>query len=502
MGDARVRLHVEAAGLVKRFGSTPALDGADLAIASGALHALVGRNGAGKSTLVSILTGLQQPDAGTVAFDGKQAPAFGDRDAWRRTVACVYQHSMIVPQLSVAENIFLNRYPRSAAGTISWHGVRDAARELLHEWQIPIDVDRAAETLGVEERQLVEIVRALSFGARFIILDEPTAHLESSAIARLFAHLRALNQAGVTILFISHHLQEIYDLCDTVSVFRDAKHVWTRPVAGLAKDDLIEAMTGERGGLAVPRSVAAAGTRHAVLDVQGLSGTQFDDVTLRVHAGEIVGLAGIGGSGKIGVAETVAGLHRATRGAVLVDGKRVNGGSVRAAIDAGIGFVPRDRHRQGLVLPLSVGENATMPVSGRLGRAGFIQPLRRKRLADTLIERLGIRTTGAQQGVSELSGGNQQKVVFARALASEPKLLLLIAPTAGVDVKSKEALLRDVASARERGMAVLIVSDEMDDLRSCDRVLVMFGGKIVAEMPAGWNERELIACTEGVGIGR
>jgi simple sugar transport system ATP-binding protein len=493
--------HVEAAAITKRFGSTLALDGADLAIAKGSLHALVGRNGAGKSTLVSILTGLRRPDSGTVKFEGEPAPPQGDRDAWRRKVACVYQHSMIVPQLSIAENIFLNRYPNSSLGTISWRGVREAARDLLHEWQIALDVDRLAETLNVEERQQVEIVRALSFGARFIILDEPTAHLEASGIARLFEHLRALNRAGVTILFISHHLQEVYDLCDTVSVFRDAKRILTRPVAGLSKDELIEAMTGERGGLSVPQGDPDREAGTAVLDVRDLSGSGFADVTLRVHAGEIVGLAGIGGSGKIGLAETIAGFRRATRGDVVLDGKRVENGSVRAAIDAGAGFVPRDRQRQGLVSMLSVGENATMSVDDRLGPFGFIGPAKRRKVADALIARLDIRTAGAQQAVSELSGGNQQKVVLARALASEPKLLLLIAPTAGVDVKSKEALLRDVAVARERGTAVLVVSDELDDLRVCDRVLVMFGGRVVAEMPAGWHDNDLVACMEGVRDG-
>lgn len=236
---------VEARSVSKHFAGTRALVDVHLGIAPGSLHGLVGRNGAGKSTLVSILTGLLQPDAGGIQFEGTPAPAFGDGDGWRRRVACVYQHSMIVPHLSVGENIFLNRQPRGFASAIDWRRLRTQAAAMLGEWNLALDVDAPADSLSVEERQLVEIVRALSFGARFVILDEPTARLESRAIARLFGHLRALSEAGVTMLFISHHLQEIYDLCDTVTVLRDGANVCTSSVAGLAQPSLIEAMTGE-----------------------------------------------------------------------------------------------------------------------------------------------------------------------------------------------------------------------------------------------------------------
>ncbi|MFD0470471.1 ATP-binding cassette domain-containing protein [Nonomuraea thailandensis] len=238
-----MNLHVEARNVVKRFGPTTALNGAELAIAEGETHALVGRNGAGKSTLVSILTGLQRPDEGEVRFSGQAAPALADRDAWRQRVACVYQKSTIIPALTVAENLFLNR--QSAKGArINWRGLRARARELLDTYEVDVDAQALAGDLSVEQRQLVEIARALSFGARFIILDEPTARLDGPAIERLFTRMRSLREQGVTMMYISHHLDEVYEICQSVTVFRDARHVTTRPVADLPHDELVAAMTG------------------------------------------------------------------------------------------------------------------------------------------------------------------------------------------------------------------------------------------------------------------
>ena len=236
---------VEAVGITKRYGSTLALSGADITVQSGSTHALVGRNGAGKSTLVAILTGLQAPDSGTVTFAGQPAPRLRDRDGWRRQVACVYQKSTIIPTLTVAENLYLNRHAAGRAGLINWAALRRDARRLLAAWSVDVDVNQPAATLTVEQRQLVEIARALSFGARFIILDEPTAQLDGAAIDRLFERIRALQAQGVTFLFISHHLQEIYEICDTVTVLRDARRILTAPVAAVSREQLVAAMTGE-----------------------------------------------------------------------------------------------------------------------------------------------------------------------------------------------------------------------------------------------------------------
>ncbi|MGW2517922.1 sugar ABC transporter ATP-binding protein [Streptomyces sp. NPDC001617] len=494
---------VEARDIVKRYGPTTALAEGRLTVLPGESHALVGRNGAGKSTLVRILTGLEAPDEGTVRFDGEPAPPLADRDAWRRKVACVYQHPTVVPELTVAENLFINRQPQRR-GFISWRRLRSEATALLDTWDVHVDPEARTADLKVEDRQMVEIARALSFGARFIILDEPTAQLDNREIERLFDRMRGLQDSGVTFLFISHHLQEVYEVCQTVTVLRDARWITTAPVADLPRAALIEAMAGESIETIAEQAVQEGlvdDSAPVLLDARGLTSEAYEDIDLTVRRGEVVGLAGSSASGKIELAEAFAGLRTPTAGWARLDGERLKFGSVQAALEAGVGCVPRDRHEQGLVRSMTIGDNATMSVLDRLGRFGFIGTDRKRGFATELIDRLDIHTEGPEQPVSDLSGGNAQKVVMARALASDPTLLVLINPTAGVDVKSKESLLARVDTAREDGTAVLVVSDELDDLRRCDRVLVLFHGRVVAEHPAGWRDHELIASIEGVDHG-
>ncbi|MFJ8910070.1 sugar ABC transporter ATP-binding protein [Amycolatopsis sp. NPDC102389] len=498
-GSAAVPV-VSAQGVGKRYGPTVALSDVSLTVHPGESHALVGRNGAGKSTLVSILTGLSKTDTGHVEFGGRPAPPLSKQDDWKRAVACVYQHAMVVPQLTVAENLFLNR--QSGKGfAIGWQRLRRQARELLDSWDVGVDVDTPAGELSVEDRQFVEIARALSYGARFIVLDEPTAQLDSQAIDRLFARMRQMQANGVTFLFISHHLHEVYEVCQAVTVLRDAKHILTAPVAEVGRAELIDAMTGEQGGL----SVRDASTREAldadadeVLTVEGLSGDGFSGVTFRIHRGEVIGLAGSNASGKHQVAETVYGLRSPSAGTVRVDGKPLKAGDIPAAIRAGIGCVPRDRHHEGLVLEHSIADNATLSILDRMGKGGLAAPGVRYSKASKALADYDIVAADADQPVSDLSGGNQQKVVLARALAGDPRLVVLINPTAGVDVKSKEALLAVVDRVRAEGKAVLIVSDELDDLRLSDRVLVLRAGAVVAEHRAGWSDGDLVADIEGV----
>ncbi|MGP3991698.1 sugar ABC transporter ATP-binding protein [Streptomyces sp. 3N207] len=502
--DTLPRPLVTAEGITKRYGPTVALADGRLTVLPGESHALVGRNGAGKSTLVSILTGLQGPDSGTVAFDGAPAPPLADRDAWRRKVACVYQRPTVVPELTVAENLFINRQPRGRGGFISWRKLRAEATDVLDTWDVRVDPEVSTRDLKVEDRQMVEIARALSFGARFIVLDEPTAQLDNREIDRLFTRMRTLQESGVTFLFISHHLQEVYEVCQTVTVLRDARWITTAPVAELPRAALVEAMAGEAvAESGARRTVPPPGDAPVRLRARGLTGADgsFTNVDLAIRRGEVVGLAGSSGSGKIELAESFAGLHTPAGGEAELDGERLPFGDVGAALEAGVGCVPRDRHEQGMVAGMTIGDNATMSVLGRLGRYGFVGTERKRAFAGELIERLDIHAEGPEQPLSDLSGGNAQKVVMARALASDPGLLVLINPTAGVDVKSKESLLAHLDSAREDGTAVLVVSDELDDLRRCDRVLVLFHGQVVAEYPAGWNDHELIASIEGVDHG-
>ncbi|MEV7964976.1 sugar ABC transporter ATP-binding protein [Sphaerisporangium sp. NPDC088356] len=488
---------VEARSVTKRFGPTTALDDAGIVIGEGETHALVGRNGAGKSTLVSILTGLQRPDEGEVLFAGTPAPAIADRDGWRRQVACVYQKSTIIPTLTVAENLFLNR--QAAHGPINWRSLRARARDLLDQYGVDVDAGRLAGDLDVEQRQLLEIARALSFGARFIILDEPTARLDGPAIQRLFDRMRALRSQGVTMMFISHHLEEVYEVCQSVTVFRDARHILTSAVGELPHDELVAAMTGEAAAGYQARPRTADAKAKVVLSAEKLSlAGRYQDVDLTVRAGEIVGLAGSGSSGKIGLAETLVGLQAADSGQVTINGDRPRPGDVTSALRAGLGFVPEDRHKEGFIPLLSIAENATLPIAHKLGRLGAVSPALRRARAERMIEDLAIKTTGPSQPVGDLSGGNAQKVVMARALADDPTALVVINPTSGVDVRAKQALLGAVEDAAERGAGAVLVSDELDDLRICDRVVVMFHGRVVKEVPRGWADAELVAVMEGV----
>lgn len=490
---------VEAIDVSKRYGATIALKNAHIRVMAGESHALVGRNGAGKSTLVGILTGLRAPDTGEVRFAGQPAPPVSDREGWRKHVACVYQHSTIIPDLTVGENLFVNHQPEKR-GFISWPTLTRRAADVLERWNVNVSQDMRAGDLKVEERQLVEIARALSYGARFIILDEPTAQLDGDEIKRLFARIRELQAQGVTFLFISHHLQEVYEICQQVTVLRDARHIISAPVADLPKNALIEAMTGEqvRFGFADAVGRTAPHDAAVALSVDRISGEDFKDVSFDIRRGEVIGISGATSSGRLGVAEAVAGLAPYTAGAISINGSPLKSGDVPAALALGVGCVPKSRHIEGLVLGQSVADNTTMTIANKLGPLGFISPKRRADVTNDAIARLGIVTEGPEQPVSSLSGGNQQKVVFGRALANAPSVLVLIDPTAGVDVKSKEALLRVVEAMRQEGKAILVVSGELEDLRACDRVLVMRHGGVVAEHKAGWSDNALVASIEGI----
>ena len=497
----------EAENVSKAFGETRALRDVTLNVRAGECHGLVGRNGAGKSTLVSLLTGLDRPDAGTLRLAGAPVPSLAERDAWQRLVACVYQKSMVVPSLTVAENIFLNRPAAGASGPfINWRQVRAEASRVLLDWGFELDVGREAGSLTVEQRQVIEIARSLSIGARFLILDEPTAALEKAAIERLFERVRRLRDGGVGILYISHHLEEIYDICDRVSVLRDGEQVLTGRVRDISQEALVAAMVGS----APPRRatvIEAVGSRGAAgptrlevsnLYVRSVAGS-VEDVSLTVAAGECVGLVGLNGSGSSTVADAVVGLIKPESGAVRLAGRPVQLGKVDAVLGRGVGYIPQDRHARGFAAQLGVAENLTLSVLERVSRWGFVQSAVRARFAREQVEKLQIVASSLDQPVSSLSGGNQQKVMVGRAFAQSPEVLVVINPTVGVDVASKEALLDAIGAARDQGMAVLLVSDDFEDLRVCTRLLVMVRGHVsqVFDQPP-WDRQTLIAAVEGL----
>ncbi len=497
---------VEVSDVSKRFGMSQALSDVSMRVPAGDSRALVGRNGAGKSTLVGVLTGIVSPDAGRVRFSGEDAPGLAERQKWRDRVACVYQKSTLVPTLTVAENLLLNTQPTGGLGWIRWGAVRRDAERVLAGWGMELDVEQECARLSVEQRQVVEIARALIQGTRFIILDEPTAELEGREVRRLFDRMSHLQSAGVTFLYISHYLEEIYEVCRSVTVLRDGRVVAEASLDEMPKERVVEAMVGDaaRGAGGRRRAGAqAASAREApaleVLDLQ-IDGAVFG-VSLRVAAGECIGLAGLAGSGKSEIADAIAGLVAPTGGKVLVGGADLRGGDVTDARRKGVGYVPRDRHARGIIPLLSIAENMTMTIVERLGPAGIVLPGRRDDEAGRMVSSLQIVAASTDQPIKELSGGNQQKAVMARALASAPRVLVLLYPTQGVDIASKEALFAIVERARAGGAAVLIVSDELDELSVCDRVLVVFKGRLTEEFSAGWSSEKLVAAIEGIGHG-
>jgi simple sugar transport system ATP-binding protein len=506
------------AGVDKRFGTTRALRGVGLSLRAGQCLGLVGRNGAGKSTLVSILSGLLEPDAGLVRFDGQPAPRVGDIEGWQTWIATVFQHSMIVPDLSVAENVFLGNPPR----LVSWHQMRRRTRDVMREWGLRIAPETPCRDLSVEQRQVVEIVRALIRGARCVILDEPTAALERQAAQRLFERVRQLTDSGVAVLYISHHLEEVFEICQDVVVLRDGEVVLTAPTAGLSRDDLVAVMVGAveqaTAAHAPPPAPAASGpaagapAREAdaprgevVLAVDGLVSDsargRLSGLSVQVHAGEIVGVTGLLSAGVATLGRAIAGAEGYAAGQVRMNGRLVPPGRRDMAQRAGIGYVPEDRRAEGFVARLGVAENATMTITGRLSdRFGVLRPGRRAAAAAPLTSRLSLVSSGPGQPAGELSGGNQQKVTVARTLAHRPSLIVAITPTRGVDVASKELLLGSLADVATAGRAgVLLCSDELSDLEICDRVIVLVRGEAYTEFTRPPFDRdELIVATEGL----
>ena len=493
----------ETFGVSKRFGGSQALKDVSVAVTAGESRALVGRNGAGKSTLVAILTGVLAPDSGVVHFGGEPAPEVTAPRKWRDHVACVYQRSTLISELTVAENLFLNSHPKRLKSWINWSRLRREAEETLNEWGFEIDVGELAGSLTVEKRHIVEIARALRRGARFIILDEPTAELEGREVGRLFEKISRLRDSGVTFLYISHYLEEIYEICQAVTVLRDGAVVANAPLSEMPADKVVAAMVGDitrtlnTGSAQV--NVPLPSSHAPNLEVRNLSfGELVSNISFEVLAGECVGLTGLAGSGKELVGDAIAGLEIPSAGTISVCGRNVPSGSVSVAQKMGIGYVPRDRRARGIVPQLSIAENMTMTILRKLTVAGFISLAERDREANNIIRSLEIVTSSPRQPIGELSGGNQQKSVFGRALAPSPNVLILVHPTQGVDIASKDALFAIVNQARTLGTAVLVVSDDLDELVICNRVLVLFKGRFCARFDAGWRDEDLVASIEGL----
>jgi rhamnose transport system ATP-binding protein len=466
----------------KSFGAVAALQHAHLDLYAGEAHGLVGENGAGKSTLVKVLAGVHQPDGGTLTLDGQPLVFTGPADALAAGIAVIYQEPTLFPDLSVAENIFIGRQPLRRLRRIDPDAMRAACRQLFDRLGVHLDPDRPARGLSIADQQLVEIAKALSFNARVLVMDEPTAALSGVEVDRLFAVVRALRDAGAAVLFISHRFDEVFSLCQRITVMRDGRWVSTDPVGDLTIDLVVRRMVGRDVSSLYPKEEAAI--REPLLEVRGLTRHGvFEDVGFTVHGGEIVALAGLVGAGRSEVVRAVFGIDRYDAGEVRLAGRRLPAGRPVAAIAAGLALVPEDRRQQGLVMELSVERNATLPRRWSLARFGILRRADEDRYAREWTRKLRVKAGRLDDPVSTLSGGNQQKLVLAKWLSTTPRVLVVDEPTRGIDVGTKAEVHRLLSELAASGVAVLMVSSELPEvLGMADRVLVMHEGRLVREL--------------------
>ncbi|MBY5535527.1 sugar ABC transporter ATP-binding protein [Rhizobium leguminosarum] len=476
-----------AKGISKRFGGITALDSVSIDLLSGEIHSLMGENGAGKSTLMKILSGVYTDYEGAIEIDGRQMRFASVREAEAAGVAIIHQELNLVPELTVAENMFLGREPLIAGLFVDRKSCVREARRLLARLGIELDPEARISSLRIGEQQLVEIAKALSLNARILIMDEPTSALSPGECERLFAIMRQLAASGVGVIYISHRIDEVMQLSDRTTVFRDGRHVWTRAMTEIDEDRIISAMVGRN--LNRPDNVRdASAVRAPVLSVRGLGLSVSDrrgwkqvlkGVTFDVAAGEILGIGGLLGAGRTEILQAITGAREGqVDGQILIEGKPV---SVTSPVDArrlGIGYVTEDRKGQGLHLNDTILDNVALPLVGRLARFGVRDFAGEEALAADAVRTLGIRASGTKQVAGTLSGGNQQKVVIGKCLAANPRILLLDEPTRGIDVGAKSEIYELIFRLAGEGMAIVVVSSEMPELlHLADRILVMSEGR-------------------------
>ena len=476
----------------KAYGAVQALDGVSIELRPGEVRALVGENGAGKSTLVRLLAGVERPDSGRVLLEAEDAHFNNPTDARDAGIAVIYQEATVFPDLSVAENVFMGRHPLGPGRRIDRGMLDRQVHELFERLGVRLDPEDPVRGLSIADQQIVEIAKALSFDARALIMDEPTAALSRPEVERLFGVVQALRERGVAVLFISHRLEEVFEICSTVTVMRDGEVVHDGPTDDLTSNDLVSKMVGRELTAMFPKGEAEIG--REVLSVSRLTREGvFLDVSFSVRAGEIVALSGLVGAGRTEVARAIFGIDKPDAGNVTVDGRELKLGSPSASMAAGIGFVPEDRRHQGLVMDLSVERNTTLTELGSLTRFGVIGRGAERRVAADWAERLQMRFHRLTDPVAFLSGGNQQKVVLAKWLATEPKVLIIDEPTRGIDVGTKAEVHRLLSDLAGRGLAVLMISSELTEvLGMADRILVMHEGRISRELPGRETTEESV----------
>lgn len=467
-------------GLRKAFGSTVALDGADLEVPAGAVHAVIGENGAGKSTLVKVLSGIVRPDGGTIELDGKPVELDTPRHAREAGIATAFQELSLVPDLSVAENLSLPDQPRTRLGTVSGRATRARARAMLERWGAGhIDVRAPAGSLSLSAKQQVEIVGALAREPKLLILDEPTSALGHSEVEWLFHQVARLRESGTTVIFVSHRLAEVRELCGSLTVLRNGRRAGTSPDMSLGDDEIIRLMIGESLARVFPDRPPAPEDPRPVLAARGIAAGQLRNATLELHRGEILGIAGLQDHGQRQLFRALFGAERLEAGRIELDGKAVNLRSPRAAIRAGIGIslVPEERATEGALLAMQGRANMTLPVLDKFTTLGWVNRRREGRAVSEVLERLGISERAMVEPVEAFSGGNQQKIVIGKWLLADARVLLLYDPTRGVDIKTKTEIYRLIVDFASGGGSVLLYSTDLDELVNlCHRAHVCYRG--------------------------
>jgi rhamnose transport system ATP-binding protein len=484
---------LELRSITKEFPGVKALDDAHFQLKAGEIHALMGENGAGKSTFIKVITGVHQPDSGEIYVYGNKVEFKNPNDAKKYGIAAIYQHVTCYPDLSVTENIFIGHEKiHKRTKRILWNEMHAEAQRLLDTLGANFGPKTPMGSLSVAQQQIVEIAKALSTNAKIIIMDEPTAALTKRESEELYRIAEQLRDSGVAIIFISHRFEDMYRLANRVTVFRDARYIGTWGVRDISTSELIVAMVGREITQLFPKKEATIG--EELLKVEGLGRTgYFADVSFHLRRGEIVGLTGLVGAGRTEVCQALFGIHPADRGRIYVKGKETTIRSPQDAMKLGIGYLPEDRQKQGLVLPWDIGRNITLPTIGRYARGGWLNEAKELEISKSLAEKVNVKAQGVFDPVSSLSGGNQQKVVFAKLLTADLDILILDEPTKGVDVGAKYAIYEIICDLAKQGYGILFISSDMPEvIGMSDRVIVMREGRVTAHLDKGRITQEAI----------
>lgn len=484
---------IKMTNISKSFNGNQVLKNVQFSLEPGEIHALMGENGAGKSTLMKILTGIYSRDSGTVEVKGKEVHFTSPKQAEEAGIAVIHQELNILPHLSITDNMFLgNEETFGRTGIIRTKKMEQKTKKALLDLGLDIDPAAPASSLSVGQQQIVEIAKALAIEAEVIVMDEPTAALTDREIDTLFATIRELQERGVSFIYISHRMEEIFSLCDRITILRDGEYVGDKRISETSFEEIVQMMVGRELGERFPQRNATIG--DVKLAVKGFSRKDcFENVSFEIRRGEVLSIAGLMGAGRTEVAQSLFGYKKADSGTVEFDGHVVNIKTPKQAKELGIGYITEDRKSEGLIVDFTVEENVSLTNFSAISKNGLISKTKERSLYDSMVKRLGIRTSGPQQTAKSLSGGNQQKVVIAKWLGIEPELLILDEPTRGVDVGAKKEIYSIINSLAERGVAILMISSELPEvIGMADRVLVMHEGKVAADLPKAEMTQERI----------